>query len=46
MDWLKYELTYDQKYFTFLSSVEEGSVLWCVSNFNDLCSSKQLHDQA
>lgn len=36
----------DESLLTFLSSIEECSVLRCVSNFNDLSSSKQLHYQA
>lgn len=31
---------------TFLCSVKKGSVLWRVSNLDDLRSSKQLHDEA
>lgn len=31
---------------TFLSSVEEGSVLWGVSHLNDFSTSQQLHDEA
>lgn len=31
---------------TFLSSVEERSVLWRVSDLNDLRSGQQLHDKA
>lgn len=43
---LSYVYVSDLSLLTFLSSVEEGSVLWCVSNLNDLSSSKQLHDKA
>ena len=31
---------------TFLSTVEESSVLWCVTDFNNLSTSQQLHDEA
>lgn len=36
----------DDSLLTFLCSIEEGSVLWCVANFNDFSSSQQLHYQA
>lgn len=31
---------------TFLSSIEEGSVLGSVSNLNDFSTSQELHDKA
>ena len=36
---LRYQLT-------FLSTVEESSVLGCVTNFNNLGTGQQLHDEA